>query len=158
MEWNHECVSKSERKFWPLESDFLKAWTILHKLLKQGCCSHLFLSHRLIQNKQRNNCEAIEMMARKIHVCIKNWEFHLVTPLKCQKCHPPSLKPPMWSSGQLQVHYQPLCADIIGVRIRLLSWLGVSTLSKLNCLMQQLTWRAQATWVSHFLKLWCQST
>ena len=25
------------------------------------------------------------MMARKVHVCIKNWEFHLVTPPKCQK-------------------------------------------------------------------------
>jgi hypothetical protein len=32
------------------------------------------LSHRLIQNKQRNNCEATEMMARKVRVCIKNWE------------------------------------------------------------------------------------
>ena len=34
------------------------------------------LSQRLVQNKQRNNCEATKMMARKIHVCIKNWEFH----------------------------------------------------------------------------------
>jgi hypothetical protein len=25
------------------------------------------------------------MMARKVHVRIKNWEFHLVTPPKCQK-------------------------------------------------------------------------
>jgi hypothetical protein len=25
------------------------------------------------------------MMARKIHVCIENWEFHLATPPKCQK-------------------------------------------------------------------------
>jgi hypothetical protein len=25
------------------------------------------------------------MMARKVHVCIENWEFHLVTPPKCQK-------------------------------------------------------------------------
>jgi hypothetical protein len=25
------------------------------------------------------------MMARKVRVCIKNWEFHLVTPPKCQK-------------------------------------------------------------------------
>jgi len=24
-------------------------------------------------------------MARKVHVCIKNWEFHLKTPPKCQK-------------------------------------------------------------------------
>jgi hypothetical protein len=24
-------------------------------------------------------------MARKVHVCIKNWEFYLVTPPKCQK-------------------------------------------------------------------------
>jgi hypothetical protein len=34
----------------------------------------------------------------------------------------------MWSSGQLQVHCQPLCGAIIGVRIRSLSWIGVSTL------------------------------
>jgi hypothetical protein len=34
----------------------------------------------------------------------------------------------MWSSGQLQVHCQPLCGVIIGVRIRSLSWIGVSTL------------------------------
>jgi hypothetical protein len=25
------------------------------------------------------------MMARKVHVCIKNWKFHLVTPPKCLK-------------------------------------------------------------------------
>jgi hypothetical protein len=25
------------------------------------------------------------MMARKVDVCIENWEFHLVTPPKCQK-------------------------------------------------------------------------
>jgi hypothetical protein len=25
------------------------------------------------------------MMATKVHVCFKNWEFHLVTPPKCQK-------------------------------------------------------------------------
>jgi hypothetical protein len=25
------------------------------------------------------------MMARKVHVYIKNWEFHLVTPPKCQE-------------------------------------------------------------------------
>jgi hypothetical protein len=24
-------------------------------------------------------------MARKVYVCIKNWEFHLVTPPKCKK-------------------------------------------------------------------------
>jgi hypothetical protein len=85
MEWNHECVSKSERKCWALESEFLKAWAILHKFSKQGCCKHVFLSHRLIQNKQRNNSEATKMMARKVHVGIKKWEFHLVTPPKCQK-------------------------------------------------------------------------
>jgi hypothetical protein len=34
----------------------------------------------------------------------------------------------MWSSGQLQVHCQPLCGAIIGVKIRSLSWIGVSTL------------------------------
>jgi hypothetical protein len=32
----------------------LEAWAILHKFFKQGCCRHLFLSQRLIQNKQRN--------------------------------------------------------------------------------------------------------
>jgi hypothetical protein len=37
------------------------------------------------ENKQRNNCDAIEMMARKVHVCIANWELYLVTPPKCQK-------------------------------------------------------------------------
>jgi hypothetical protein len=42
-------------------------------------------SRRLIQNKQRSNNEVTEMMARKIDVCIKNWEFHLVTPLEFQK-------------------------------------------------------------------------
>jgi hypothetical protein len=84
MEWNHECVSKSERKCWALESEFFEARAILHNFLKQGCCRHLFVSHRLIQNKQRSNCEATEVMARKVHVCIKNWEFHLVTPPKCQ--------------------------------------------------------------------------
>jgi hypothetical protein len=63
----------------------LEAWAILHNFLKQGCCKRIFLSHRLIQNKQRNNCEATKMMARKVHVCIKNWEFHLLTPPKCQK-------------------------------------------------------------------------
>jgi hypothetical protein len=36
----------------------------------------------------------------------------------------------MWSSGQLQVHCQPLCGDIIGVIIRSLSWIGVSTLNQ----------------------------
>jgi hypothetical protein len=25
------------------------------------------------------------MMARKVHVYLKNWEFHRVTPPKCQK-------------------------------------------------------------------------
>jgi hypothetical protein len=25
------------------------------------------------------------MMARKVHLCIKNWEFHLATPPKYQK-------------------------------------------------------------------------
>jgi hypothetical protein len=35
------------------------------------------------------------MMARKVHVCITNWEFHLVTPPNVKNCHPPSLKPPM---------------------------------------------------------------
>ena len=34
----------------------------------------------------------------------------------------------MWSSGQLQVHCQPLCGDIMGVRIRSLSC--ISTLHK----------------------------
>jgi hypothetical protein len=38
----HECVSKSERKCWALESEFLEASAILHKFLKQGCCRHLF--------------------------------------------------------------------------------------------------------------------
>ena len=85
MEWNHECVSKSERKCWAFEFEFLEAWAILHKVLKQGCCRHLLLSHRLIQNKQKDNCEAAEMMARKVHICIKDWEFHLMTPPKCQK-------------------------------------------------------------------------
>ena len=33
-------------------------------------------SRRLIQNKQRSNYEATELMARKVDVCIKNWEFY----------------------------------------------------------------------------------
>jgi hypothetical protein len=128
MEWNHECVSKSKRKCWALESEFLEAWAILHKFLKQGCCRHLFLTHRLIQKKQRNNCEATQMMVRKVHVYFKigsSISWHLPN---VKNCHPPSLKPPMWSSGQLQVHCQPLCGAIIEVKIRSLSWIGVSTL------------------------------
>jgi hypothetical protein len=82
---HHECVSKSKRKCWALESDFLEAWAILHKYLKQGCCRHLFFTHRCIQMKQRNNCEGTQMMVRKVHVYFKNWEFHLVTLPKCQK-------------------------------------------------------------------------
>jgi hypothetical protein len=78
-------INESSDKCWALESEFLEAWAILHKFLKQGCCRHIFLSHRLIHNKQRNNYEATKMMARKIHVCIKNWGFHLVTPPKRQK-------------------------------------------------------------------------
>jgi hypothetical protein len=89
MEWNHECVSKSKKKCWALGSKFLEAWAILYKFLKQGCCRHLFQSNRVIQNKQRNNCEATEMMARKVHVCMKDWDFHLVTPPKCQKLPSP---------------------------------------------------------------------
>jgi hypothetical protein len=38
-----------------LESEFLEAWVILHKFLKQGTP---ILTHRLIQNKQKNNYEA----------------------------------------------------------------------------------------------------
>jgi hypothetical protein len=79
------------------------------------------LSHRLIQNKQRNNCEATEMMVRKVHVCIKNWEFHLVTPPKCLKLPSSIPKTAHVKFRQLQVHCQPLCGDIIGVRIRSLS-------------------------------------
>jgi hypothetical protein len=70
-------------KCWALESEFLEAFmsnfTQIFEARVRWCCRHLFFSHRLIQNKQRNNCEAIEMMARKVHVCTKNWEFHLVT-------------------------------------------------------------------------------
>jgi hypothetical protein len=44
----------------------------------------------------------------------------------------------MWSSGQLQVHCQPLCSAIIGVIIRSLLWIGVSTLL-VNC-----CWHKQA--------------
>jgi hypothetical protein len=79
------------------------------------------LTHRCIQKKQRNNCEATQMMAIKVHVYFKNWEFHLVTrtsQMSKVPIYPPSLKPPMWSSGQLQVHCQPLCGAVIGVRIR----------------------------------------
>ena len=36
----------------------------------------------------------------------------------------------MWSSGQLEVHCQPLCGGIIGVRIRSSSWYGVPTLHR----------------------------
>jgi hypothetical protein len=71
-------VGRWNLNFWRLEQFY-------HKFLKQGCCRHLFLTHRLIQNKQRKNCEATEMMARKVHVYFKIWEFHLVTPPKCQK-------------------------------------------------------------------------
>jgi hypothetical protein len=39
-------------------------------------------SRTLIQIKQRSNCEATEMMARKVDECIEKWEFHLVTPPK----------------------------------------------------------------------------
>jgi len=44
------------------------------------------LTHRLIQKKQsETNCEATQMMAKKVRVYFKNWEFHLVTPPKCHK-------------------------------------------------------------------------
>ena len=128
MEWNHECVSKSERKCWALESEFLEVSAILYKFLKQRCCRLLLLTHRPIQKKQRNNCEATQMMARIVHVYFKIWEFHLVTPPKCQKLPSSIPKTAHVSSGQLQVHCQPLCGAIIGVRIRSLSCIGVSTL------------------------------
>jgi hypothetical protein len=54
------------------------------QILKQGCCRHVALTYRCIQKKQRNNCEATQMMARKVRVYFKDWEFHLVTPPKCQ--------------------------------------------------------------------------
>jgi hypothetical protein len=79
-EWNHECVSKSERKCWALESEFLEAWAILHKFLKQGSCRHLFLSHRLIQNKQRNNCEATKSMARLSPLKRVMFNYHTLVP------------------------------------------------------------------------------
>ena len=85
MEWNHGCVSKSERKCLALESEILEAWAILQKNLKQGCCRPPIPSHRLVQFKQMNKCEATEMMVRKNHLCIKIWEFHLVTPPKWKK-------------------------------------------------------------------------
>jgi hypothetical protein len=71
-------VGRWNLNFWRLEQFYTK-------ILKQGFCRHLFLTHRCIQNKQRNNCEATQMMARKVHVYFKNWEYHLVTPPKCQK-------------------------------------------------------------------------
>jgi hypothetical protein len=135
MEWNHECVSKSERKCWALESEFLEAWAILHKFLKQGCCRHLFLTHRLIQKKQRNNCEATQMMARKVHVYLKNWEFHLVTPPKCQKL-PSSI--PTAAHVKFRATSSSLSTTLwcyYKGQIRSLSWIGVSTLwlSKKMC-------------------------
>jgi hypothetical protein len=109
-------VGRSNPNFWRLEQ-------FLHEFLKQGCCRHLFLTHRCIQKKQRSNCEATQIMARKVHVYFKIWGFHLVTPPKCKKIGilAPSLKPPMRSSGQLQVHCQPLCGAIIEIIIRSLS-------------------------------------
>jgi hypothetical protein len=50
-----------------------------------GVVDTYFVSHRLIPNEQRNTSEATEMMARKVHICIKIWDFHLVAPPKCQQ-------------------------------------------------------------------------
>ena len=58
---HHECVTKSKGSVGRWNLNFWRlSRAILHKFLKQGCCRHLFLSHRLIQNKQRNNCEATQ--------------------------------------------------------------------------------------------------
>ena len=152
MECNHECVSKFERKCLVLESKFLEAWAILHNFLKQGCCRHLFQAVDLSKNKQRSNCEA-EMMARKVHVCIKIWDFHLVTPPKCQTL-------PSFITKTAHVKFRATlgslsttCGNLIGVKIRSLSWLGVSTLVTMpyNCWH---LWRANCIedfkWCLHF--------
>jgi hypothetical protein len=52
----------------------------------------------------------------------------------------------MWSSGQLQVHCQPLCGAIIGVRIRSLSWTSVSTLHKINTFVDLTCHRCLFMW------------
>jgi hypothetical protein len=65
-------VGRWNRNFWRLSR------AILQLFLKQGCCRHLFLTHRCIRKKQRSNYEATEMMARKVHVYFKSWEFHLL--------------------------------------------------------------------------------
>ena len=110
--------------FWRLQRFYTSFWS-------KGCCRHLvFLTHRCIQKKQRNNCLWSNTNDGEKSSCIfkKNWEFYLVTlelP-NVKDCHPPSLKLPMWNFGQLRVHCQPLCGAIIGVRIRSLSWIGVS--------------------------------
>jgi hypothetical protein len=60
---------------------------ILHKLFgRKGVVDTYSWPIDLSKRKQRNNCEATQMiMARKVHVYFENWEFHLVTPPKCQK-------------------------------------------------------------------------
>ena len=55
----------------------------------------------------------------------------------------------MWSSGQLQVHCQPLCGAIIGVKIRSLSWIGVSTL--VNTIGRAIVWRKPS--LASFLRI-----
>jgi hypothetical protein len=85
MEWNHECVCKSERRCWALESEFLEAWAILHKFLKQRCCRHLFQAVNLSKTNKGAHVKQQKWWWEKVHVCIKNWEFHLVTPPRCQK-------------------------------------------------------------------------
>jgi hypothetical protein len=76
-------LAKLKRMCWALESEFFGGLSNFTQIFEARVLQTLIPSHR--QNKQRSNCEATEMMARKVHVCINNWDFHLVTPPKCQK-------------------------------------------------------------------------
>jgi hypothetical protein len=130
MEWNHECVSKSEREvlcvgIWIFEGFqeqyYTKIWS---KSVVDTYSWPIGVSKRMKGTtvKQHKWWREKFMYILKFGSSI---QWHLPN---VKKCHPPSLKPPMWSFGQLQVHCQPLCGAIIGVRIRSLSCIGVSTL------------------------------
>jgi hypothetical protein len=67
-------VGRWNLNFWRLEQFHTKIWS---KGVVDTFSKPIDLS--------KTNKGTTKMMARKVHVCIKNWEFYLVTPAKCQK-------------------------------------------------------------------------
>jgi hypothetical protein len=114
-------VGRWNLNFWRLEQFYTNFWS---KDVVVTCSWPIDLSKRNKGTtvKQHNWWPEKFTYILKIGSSIK-WHLPNV-----KNCHPPSLQPSMWSSGQLRVHCQPLCGAIIGVRIRSLSWIGVSTL------------------------------